>query len=531
MKRKNLILYLSLGIITFLFPIGCGKDYHSWKELKNCPGIPSFEYEGQVYNTVQIGDQCWMAENLNVGVKISGNEEMTNNGKIEKYCYDNDPANCEIYGGLYQWDEIMNHDTTFWSGSICPNGWHIPSQNDWMKLADFLDNDGASKLKKCESSWKTYSNYKSNNSSGFSALPSGYCNNYGTFYGQGENTAFWGKEKSFASQIKYDKGDVSYQDFSDKEGFSVRCIRTNRPPILRFHTGNNSDNFPIDGSLIWGGFDPEQNIITYNVYFGEANTSGSLQLVAQNIHDTVYTPETLNYATIYNWKIMAHDGKDTTWSDILTFRTNSAPCPGIPEVFYQGISYHTVKVGSQCWLRENLNVGDMIPLGNTSTNKNVIEKYCIDDDPANCDIYGGLYKWDVMMQYSIIPESQGICPLGWHIPSNDDWDILFNYLGDNTGGKMKEIGTVHWKSPNEYATNESGLSFLPGALDNYFYSQYSELNELSSFWSSNIDGLGGMMPDIHFYVLFYDKGTVSHSTGWIIQFWAHSVRCIKDTDE
>ena len=67
-----------------------------------CPGVPTVTYEGQVYNTIQIFGQCWLKENLNVGTMINGEDEMTDNGIIEKYCYYNDQANCDTYGGLYQ---------------------------------------------------------------------------------------------------------------------------------------------------------------------------------------------------------------------------------------------------------------------------------------------------------------------------------------------------------------------------------------------------------------------------------------------
>jgi len=77
-----------------------------------CPGIPTVTYQGQVYNTVLIGSQCWLKENLNVGTMINGSQNQTNNSTIEKYCYDNDPANCDEYGGLYQWDEMMQYTTT-----------------------------------------------------------------------------------------------------------------------------------------------------------------------------------------------------------------------------------------------------------------------------------------------------------------------------------------------------------------------------------------------------------------------------------
>jgi hypothetical protein len=69
----------------------------------SCPGIPTVAYDGQVYHTIQIGSQCWMKENLNVGVMIPGTQWMHDDGIIEKYCYDNDPDNSTKYVGLYEW--------------------------------------------------------------------------------------------------------------------------------------------------------------------------------------------------------------------------------------------------------------------------------------------------------------------------------------------------------------------------------------------------------------------------------------------
>ena len=82
-----------------------------------CPGLPKVYYEGgpnndiggDYYNTVLIGDQCWLRENLNIGTRIDGILDQTNNTIMEKYCYDNLEANCKTYGGLYQWNEAMQY--------------------------------------------------------------------------------------------------------------------------------------------------------------------------------------------------------------------------------------------------------------------------------------------------------------------------------------------------------------------------------------------------------------------------------------
>ncbi|MFP4471865.1 MAG: FISUMP domain-containing protein, partial [Bacteroidales bacterium] len=104
----------------------------------NC-GDPLIDVrDGQSYATVQIGDQCWMAENLNLGERIDGSEEMADNGIIEKYCYDDDPANCETYGGLYQWNEMMQYNTAGSQG-ICPEGWSVPTDEEWKTLEGTVD--------------------------------------------------------------------------------------------------------------------------------------------------------------------------------------------------------------------------------------------------------------------------------------------------------------------------------------------------------------------------------------------------------
>ncbi len=82
----------------------------------------SVDYEGQSYSTVQIGTQCWIAENLNVGIFIPGSSTPTNNDTIEKYCYANNTSNCSIYGAFYTWNEMMGYSTDTAIQGICPPG-------------------------------------------------------------------------------------------------------------------------------------------------------------------------------------------------------------------------------------------------------------------------------------------------------------------------------------------------------------------------------------------------------------------------
>ena len=191
-----------------------------------CPGIPTVAYEGRIYNTVLIGDRCWLKENLNVGTMINGNEEMTDNSLIEKYCYDNDIANCNEYGALYQWDEMMQYTTTQGVQGICPADWHIPTNNELQTLSVMVDFNGNS----LKAVGQGYGNGAGTNTSGFSALLSGYRDSNGYFTHLGSYTHFWSSTENYAthsfSMFVFDNNKKIFFSNSSKEnGYSIRCIK------------------------------------------------------------------------------------------------------------------------------------------------------------------------------------------------------------------------------------------------------------------------------------------------------------------
>jgi uncharacterized protein (TIGR02145 family) len=162
------------------------------------------------------------------------------------------------------------------------------------------------------------------------------------------------------------------------------------------------------------------------------------------------------------------------------------PCPSSPTVDWGGHIYSTVQLGTQCWMRENLNIGMMIEGDKEMTDDNIIEKYCYENDTNNCKIYGGLYQWNELMQYNNNLNNQGICPPGWRISTLSDWTSLETYLGggNSMGGKLKESGLDHWLEPNEGATNSSGFTSLPGGIRNASGS-FENLGEASEYWNSD----------------------------------------------
>jgi uncharacterized protein (TIGR02145 family) len=181
---------------------------------------------------------------------------------------------------------------------------------------------------------------------------------------------------------------------------------------------------------------------------------------------TGLSPDTIYYVRAY-----ATNSVGTGYGDEKSFTTpeNAAACPGIPTITYEDQVYNTVVIGSQCWLKENLNIGIRINGIQEQTNNGTIEKYCYDDLESYCDEYGGLYQWNEMMEYVTMEGIQGICPEGWHLPTNAEWQILVDYLGGDeiAGGPLKESGTTHWQPPNTGATNSSGYSAFGSGFRNY----------------------------------------------------------------
>lgn len=188
-----------------------------------------------------------------------------------------------------------------------------------------------------------------------------------------------------------------------------------------------------------------------------------------------------------------------------------------------GKAYNTVQIGTQCWFAQNLNIGTRIDGITDQTNNTLAEKYCIDNLESNCDIYGGLYQWNESMQYSTVEGAQGLCPGGWHLPTDAEWSALTTYLGgeDIAGGKMKEAGTSHWTSPNSGATNSSGFTALPGGSRTNF-GNFNFVHGNAAIWSST-------QRDVTFTWyrdLYYDyEGVYHYDAG---KTTGLSIRCLKD---
>jgi uncharacterized protein (TIGR02145 family) len=206
---------------------------------------------------------------------------------------------------------------------------------------------------------------------------------------------------------------------------------------------------------------------------------------------------------------------------------NNPPSNTITDI--DGNVYHTVTIGTQVWMVENLrttryrnsepipNVTNGTAWGNLTTGA-----YCdYDNTPGNSTTYGKLYNF-----YTVV-DSRNLCPTGWHVPTNSEYQTLIDYLGGSTiaGGKMKEAGTTHWQDPNTDATNESGFTGLPGGFryrgsdDNF-----SWIGSYGYWWSaSEVDSTFAW----HRY-LRYNSAEVNLYDYCYHKSYGFSVRCMKD---
>jgi uncharacterized protein (TIGR02145 family) len=191
-------------------------------------GTSTITYGGKSYNTVLIGSQCWLKGNLDVGTRINGSSNQTDNSIIEKYCYNDNDANCNTYGALYQWNEAMQYETTEGMQGICPTGWHIPTQVELQTLKTIVGNDGNA----LKAIGEGTGSGTGTNTSGFSALLAGY--RYyadGAFSNLGEYTFFWSSTKYFATSLAYyiylmkTNSDIAFNTYEKNFGISLRCIK------------------------------------------------------------------------------------------------------------------------------------------------------------------------------------------------------------------------------------------------------------------------------------------------------------------
>jgi len=265
------------------------------------------------------------------------------------------------------------------------------------------------------------------------------------------------------------------------------------------------------------------------------NTVNDYATASDNGTSTTYTQENLDCETEYTLYVWAYNECGNSASLILNQVTADCPCEAFIDS-RDNSTYQAVQIGSQCWMSENLKYLPFVSVpanGSETVPYNYVYGYNgtnVSDakSTSNFQNYGVLYNWASAMNGSLSSNSnpsgvQGICPNGWHLPSNTEWIQLINFLGtDNVaGGKLKEVGFGHWNSPNTGATNESGFTALPGGYRHTpgtFNSIGNDGFYYTSTESSSTNAIGKYIG--HTFVNIYDNNG-NKGIGF-------NVRCIKD---
>lgn len=265
----------------------------------------------------------------------------------------------------------------------------------------------------------------------------------------------------------------------------------------------------------------------------QVSTSSAFVILVYD-DSTIYTTSKqisgLVNGTKYFWRVSANNliGK-SDWSNIWSFSTVAGPCLSGATLQHSGKIYNTVQIGSQCWIKENLDVGSMIAGSTEQTNNSVIEKYCYNNDPANCATYGGLYQWAEAVQYKngatnvtspnppFNGNVQGICPTGWHLPTQAEFQTLSTTVSGNSNA-LKSIGQG---SGSGAGTNTTGFAAL---LSGYRYLIDGEFldSHYSYFWSSTESSVTYAS---YMSLYGYSSNININYNNKLVGF---SVRCIKD---
>ena len=396
------------------------------------------DIDGNVYDTIVIGNQVWMRQNLKVTKYNNGNDlpHITANAAWSAltggaYChYGNNTSTGATYGKLYNYYVVSDNR------NICPVNWHVPHLAEWQALETYLGGNSIAggKLKAVDTVYWASPNADATNSSGFTAFGGGSRSSTGVsgdmgYYGNWWTNDEYDVSKGYAMDLSYGNGSSHLFQRTKSIGMSIRCIKD----TLVLNTVND-----IDGN-----------------------------------------------------------------------------------------SYDTVHIGNQVWLKQNLKTkhysnGDLIP--NVSDSAQWLglttgARCNYNNDSINIAENGSLYN------FYVTTDIRNVCPAGWHVPSNNEWNTLINFTGGDlvAGGKLKEAGLLNWSSPNTDATDEVDFTALPSGYRNSLNATYQGKSFLGSWWTSS-----EVNPTTAFSrIIRHNSGAIDNQVNYQ-KSGGLSVRCLKN---
>ena len=522
-----------------------------------CPGTPSVtDVDGNLYHTVQIGTQCWTQSNLKVSKYRNGDNISTGlsntawqNATAGAYAiYDNNSVNDGLYGKLYNYYAVTD------SRGLCPTGWHVPTDGEWHLLVKYFDSNADTVCILCSQSsvaggamkstatqptpggWNS-PNTGATNSSGFSAGPGGHRDGNGSFSNLGISGDWWSMSSSGSNAWNrglYNNFGGIYRYYNNLTfGFSVRCLRDVTPTVsTTIVSGINATSATTGGNVTQDGGAP---VTMRGVAYGTSSSPTTSGLITNDGTGTgTFTSNLtgLSPSTTYYVRAYATNTVGTAYGNELTLTTLAIPaftCGTSTVSDVDGNIYNTVQIGTQCWTQSNLKVskyrnGDIISTGlfsNTDWQNTTSGLYSVyDNNTFNDSIYGKLYN-----HYAVM-DTRGLCPSGWHVPTEGESSILENYLGGLSiaGGALKS--TVNqptlggWSSPNTGATNSSGFSGVPGGCRTNS-GDFGNDGDFGFWWTSSPSGSDAWHRRLSSGSRNILPNLVNRANGF-------SVRCLKD---
>ena len=412
--------------------------------------------DNKTYKTVKIGDQVWMAENLNLNTNSS-------------YCYGEEPSSkqnrnpglCSTYGRLYKWDVATQ---------VCPGGWHLPSKAEFETLLKTVGGQDSAGIKlKSVDGWKFEKKETvGTDDYGFTALPGGY------------------RKEDNLSGIVVTGNIESYDFIGDK--------------VLAYFWTSTED-IKTSTRLSDGGIllDHAFSLFMKNVY-ADAAFMGEYMDNAMSVRCIMDSAPASSAKSSSSKKIESSSSVKTESSSSVKSSSSAKSGSSDGELVDErdGQTYKTVKIGNQVWMAENLNL-------------ETPNSYCYNDSAKYCSKYGRLYTWAAAMDSAGVWSTngkgcgdgricsptypvRGVCPSGWHLPDTTEWERLFAAVGGIHDGIWRDAGKM-LKSISGWKDSGKGADHSGDGVDAYAFSalpagglfnrgKYDDEGNSAFFWSS-----------------------------------------------
>lgn len=544
-----------------------------------CPDQPTVQdAEGNVYATVRIGAQCWMREDLRA-TKFSGQQSIptaANNAAWSASANRPRRALRRAAGGALL--HLYNFSAVEDQRGICPAGWKVPSREQWTALREQVGTaDAGRRLKSTQLKTAGIFGWDSpnvaDNTSGFSGLPAGYRSGSGVYASMHKFGYWWsdtptGPDKAGFVAARNSSSTLKVGSFDRRAGFSVRCVRVapvvdpvvdvvvdpapaSCPVVVTEAVEQvGSDQATVRSSVGADGNDP---VIARGVAWDTApDPTLAANATGSGSGSGVFTVQlgALPPTTTFFVRAYATNSVRTCYGETLSFTTLPAVaqetqnCPTTVSDI-SGNVYGTVRIGSQCWMKQNLKTlqyRDGSPVVGFSLAANNAGYFPV------TDFYPGVYRAEFgeLYNHRAVTEAKGLCPVGWHVPSNEEWNTLASFLDPaaapnagavaqtlsaTAGGALKSLKTYDpqvsasffgWISPNTQATDAVGFDGRPAGQRRDHLFDVLEMRKFGGWWASTSTGDAAW-----YHAIRFDNGAIVRASDSRTRLGL-SVRCVKD---